>query len=135
VPLGRPTADSTALVASALTGLRRIYRKGYRYAKAGVMLVELQSQDVRQGEFDWGEVADTKKEGEGAGQCVVNSRVIRDRTLLMTAIDDVNRRFGRGALLLGSAGLEGARRPWSMRQERRTPRYTTNWAEIPVVRA
>lgn len=31
----RPTADSTELVASTLAGLRRIYRKGYRYAKAG----------------------------------------------------------------------------------------------------
>ena len=42
MPLLRPTADTGALVGAAVAGLRRIYRKGYRYAKAGVMLLELQ---------------------------------------------------------------------------------------------
>lgn len=137
VPLVRPTADSAALVASALTGLRKIYRKGYRYAKAGVMLVDLQSQDVRQYEFDWGADGDAVDiQRDGAGQCVVNpTGVERDRTLLMSAMDEVNRRFGRGALQLASAGLDGERRPWSMRQERRTPRYTTEWSEMPMVHA
>jgi DNA polymerase V len=133
VPLVRPTADSTELVASALAGLRRIYRKGYRYAKAGVMLVDLQSQDVRQCEFDWDEAVPELR--EGAGQCVVNAAATRDRTMLMATLDDINRRFGRGALQLASSGLDGERRPWSMRQERRTPRYTTSWDEMPVVRA
>ena len=137
VPLLRPTADSAALVASALAGLRRIYRKGYRYAKAGVMLVDLQPQDVRQYEFDWGAEGDAVDiPRDGAGQCVVNAAgVERDRTLRMSAVDEVNRRFGRGALQLASAGLDGARRPWSMKQERRTPRYTTEWSEMPMVRA
>lgn len=137
VPLVRPTADSTELVASALAGLRRIYRKGHRYAKAGVMLVDLQSQDVRQCEFDWGAEDDAvDKLGDGAGQQFVNSTgVTRDRTLLMSAVDELNRRFGRGALHLASTGLDGERRPWSMKQERRTPRYTTHWDEIPIVRA
>lgn len=137
VPLVRPTADSAALVASALAGLRRIYRKGYRYAKAGVMLVDLQPQDVRQYEFDWGADGDSEDIAlDGAGQFVVNATgVPRDRKLLMSAVDEVNRRFGRGALQLASAGLDGERWPWSMRQERRTPRYTTHWDEMPVVRA
>jgi DNA polymerase V len=124
------------LVASALAGLRRIYRRGYIYAKAGVMLVDLQSQDLRQGEFDWGAEEDrSQTPADGAGQCVNATGVARDRTQLMTAMDDVNRRFGRGALHLASAGLDGMRRPWSMKQERRTPRYTTEWDEMPVVRA
>lgn len=136
VPMISPTADSAALVTSALAGLRRIYRKGYRYAKAGVMLVDLQSQDIRQGELDWGTDEDVLQgHGDGAGQCVVNAAVPRDRTQLMTAVDDVNRRYGRGSLHLASAGLEGEQRPWSMKQERRTPRYTTKWDEMPVVRA
>ncbi|MCF8167196.1 MAG: DUF4113 domain-containing protein, partial [Rhodoferax sp.] len=40
-----------------------------------------------------------------------------------------------GTVLMASAGLSGDRRAWSMRQERRTPGYTTCLAEIPVVRA
>lgn len=126
VPLVRPTADTSDLVASALTGLRRIYRKGFRYAKAGVMLVELQPQGQVQGELDLG--ASTSNPNE----CAVGAR---DKTKLMAAVDSVNRRFGRGSLILASAGLEGAQRPWSMRQERRTPNYTTVWNEMPIVRA
>lgn len=33
-----------------------------------------------------------------------------------------------------SAGLAGDKRQWSMKQERRTPGYTTRWEDIPVVR-
>ena len=135
VPLVRPSADSAALVASALTGLRRIYRKGYRYAKAGVMLVDLQSQGVRQFELDWDAQEDVfQGPQEGVGGCV-NASTVRDRTQLMTALDEVNRRFGRGSLKLASAGLDGARRPWSMRQERRSPGYTTHWDDMPIARA
>jgi DNA polymerase V len=36
---------------------------------------------------------------------------------------------------MASAGLDGDRRVWSMKQERRTPAYTTNWADIPVAKA
>jgi DNA polymerase V len=39
VPLRRPTADTAALLEGALRGLRTIYRSGYKFAKAGVMLV------------------------------------------------------------------------------------------------
>lgn len=126
VSMVRPTADSTELVTSALTGLRLIYRKGYRYAKAGVMLIELKSQSLVQGELDL---------GLDDGTAHMNPGVARDKTRLMSAIDAVNRRYGRGSLILASAGLEGGKRPWSMKQERRTPRYTTEWDEMPVVRA
>ncbi|WP_353847712.1 DUF4113 domain-containing protein [Acidovorax sp.] len=50
------------------------------------------------------------------------------------ALDGLNRRYGRGTVLLGSTGLEGDRRRWSMKQERRTPQYTTRWEDMPVVR-
>jgi DNA polymerase V len=53
----------------------------------------------------------------------------------MMTIDDLNERYGRGTLLMASAGLAGNRRVWSMKQERRTPGYTTCWTDIPVVRA
>jgi DNA polymerase V len=56
----------------------------------------------------------------------------------MTAMDALNRRFGRDAVRLGSTAVasQGADlRSWSTRQERRSPRYTTRWAEMPRVRA
>lgn len=121
VPLRRPTDDSLAISQAALTGLSSIYKVGYRYAKAGVMLLELAPADRVQTELDLGE---PECEAGGAG---------RDR--LMTALDAVNHRYGRGTLTLGSAGLAGEERAWSMKQERRTPRYTTRWAEMPMLRA
>jgi DNA polymerase V len=36
---------------------------------------------------------------------------------------------------LASAGLQGDRRVWSMKQERRTPAYTTCLADMPTAKA
>lgn len=117
VPLRQPTADTALIVKSALLGLQVIYRRGFKYAKAGVMLLDLQSDAVVQYELDL-------EPGFGA-----------DKTLLMMALDGINQRYGRGTMKLGSAGLAGERRVWSMRQERRTPGYTTCVEDIPLVKA
>lgn len=58
-----------------------------------------------------------------------------DRSALMQVLDGVSRRYGRGTVQLGSAGLGGSERSWAMRQERRTPGYTTDWEGLAVVRA
>lgn len=57
------------------------------------------------------------------------------RSRLMGVLDGVNRRYGRGTILLASGGLEGASRTWTMRQERMTPQYTTNWDDLATARA
>ncbi|MBK6594065.1 MAG: DUF4113 domain-containing protein [Burkholderiales bacterium] len=58
-----------------------------------------------------------------------------DRTKLKGALNNLIQSFGRGTVLMASAGLAGDRRQWSMKQERRTPGYTTRWADIPLVLA
>jgi DNA polymerase V len=53
-------------------------------------------------------------------------------------MDELNKRLGRDAVRIGSASLasQGADvRVWATRQDRRSPRYTTRWNEMPVVRA
>ena len=60
----------------------------------------------------------------------------RDR--LMVAMDALNNRYGRDSIRLGSTavGSNGADvAVWATRQERRSPRYTTRWDEMPVVSA
>lgn len=117
VQMRRPSADTAVIVAAALAGLRAIYRPGFNYAKAGVMLLDLQPDTVLQGEL--------ALEGDDEP----------DRGRLMTTLDGLNLRYGRGTVLMASAGLAGDKRAWSMKQERRTPGYTTCWVDMPVVRA
>jgi len=116
VPMLQPTSDTGRIVRAACNGLQKIYRQGFRYAKAGVMLVDLGSEVQCQGELD-----------------LEPPEV--DRSRLMAVIDGVNLRYGRGSLAVASAGTVGPARQWSMRQERRTPDYTTKWRDIPIVRA
>lgn len=81
------------------------------------MLLDLQPDSVQQGELAL-EADDTA-----------------ERSTLMKALDGLNARYGRGTVQMASAGLAGERRAWTMKQERRTPGYTTCWADMPIVRA
>jgi DNA polymerase V len=49
---------------------------------------------------------------------------------LMLALDTLNQRFGRGTVKVST---QGAYSDWQMRQERKSPDYTTSWDEIPAV--
>lgn len=117
VPLRRPTADTAHLVHAAALGMRRIYEPGYRMAKAGVMLLDLMPGSVLQAELDL--------EGDDS----------RDRTKLMTALDTLNGRFGKGTVFSASTGGSNHGKDWAMKQERRTPQYTTRWKDVPIARA
>lgn len=114
VPLASPSADTLDLVAVASAVLERIYRPGFAYHKAGVMLSELQPAGARQSDlFD-----DPEQ----------NAR----RQSAMQAMDAVNKKWGRGTLRAAAVGRTQA---WQMRRERLSPAYTTSWAELPVVLA
>jgi len=117
MPLRRPTSDTGALVSAAIAGLKAIFRPGFNYAKAGVMLMDLQADTVSQGELD------------------LENDEAPDHSKLMTTLDGLNQRFGKGTVLMASAGLAGERRAWVMKQERRTPAYTTCWDDIQVAHA
>ena len=129
-PLVRPTQDTAVLVNAALETLKAIYRPGFNYAKAGVMLMDLIPEGFAQGELDWG--ADS----------LSITQATKDRSKVMGAIDSLNTRYGRGTVKLASGGAEHARQiktgmpppGWKMKQQRRTPRYTTHWQELAVVK-
>jgi DNA polymerase V len=50
----------------------------------------------------------------------------------MEVMDAINARFGRGTLQFA---VDGLKKPWAMKSGMRSPRYTTVWSEIPIVRA
>lgn len=112
VALDRPTADSMRLVEAALAGLRRIYRSGYRYQKAGVALSGIAPAGISQGSL----FADSHDSAK-------SSR-------LMSALDGINARMGKGALKLAS---DGVAQRWRMKTGNRSPAYTSNWSELPIV--
>jgi DNA polymerase V len=118
VPLRRPSADTGQLAGAALRGLRSIWKPGYRIHKAGVILLDLQDAGLEQGEL----ALEDDAAAPGA-----------DR--LMAALDRLNDRYGRGTVQLASAGLGGEARAWTMKQQWRTPQYTTRWEDLPVARA
>ncbi|WP_432239887.1 Y-family DNA polymerase [Herbaspirillum robiniae] len=110
IPLPEPTDDLRVIVKAALWGLRRIFRSGILYKKAGVMLMELGEGTARQG-------------------MLFGSGVSRTASApLMDALDGINKRFGRDTLRLASAA--GPHR-WAARFERVTPHYTTDWDALP----
>jgi len=121
VILGQPTADTRSIVGAALAGLERIYQPGYRYAKAGVLLLDFSAAHQHQYTLPLGDTAAPAAlpSGQRSGP-------------LMQVLDDINARYGQGTVRLASTIGSAARR-WPMRQEKRSPRYTTRWQELLVV--
>ena len=114
--LCRPSSNTLDLVATAARGMRAIFKPGYHFMKAGVMLLDLVPEGQEQGELPLDD------DGEASAR-------------LMTAVDAINDRYGQGSIRVASAGVQGEKREFEMRQQLRTPRYTTRWDELPVVRA
>lgn len=115
VPLPEATADTRTLSRWTLRVLKRIYRDGYGYHKAGIALLDIRPRANQQfGLFVPDDHAQTRN----------------DR--LMGTLDAINGRYGRGALRLAAEGVE---KPWQMRRGNLSPRYTTEWDGVAKVRA
>ena len=113
VSISEPTDDSRIFTSAAIAGLRRIYRAGFAYKKCGVMLMELTTKANRQETlFD-----------------DATSRLRSAKT--MAVLDAINNEWGQGTLRVAAAGVT---KRWAMRSDNRSPRYTTQWDELPVAR-
>ncbi|HOO38819.1 MAG TPA: Y-family DNA polymerase [Deltaproteobacteria bacterium] len=108
------TAYTPQLIGYAHTLLERIYRRGPAYRKVGVMLADIVPR---------GQVQMNLFHQPPEGPKEVN---------LMQTVDRINARFGSGTISYAAAGFD---RPWWMRQTRKSPRFTTSWEEIPLVKA
>ena len=112
VPLAEPTDDTRVLTHAALKGLDAIYRTGFRYKKAGVLLTLLSDKNSRQ-------------------STLFEDPVAREKSArLMAAIDAINHTYGRGTVRCGTSGVAQG---WAMRAGNRSPRFTTRWDELPLV--
>ncbi|MBB3938091.1 Y-family DNA polymerase [Aureimonas phyllosphaerae] len=113
VHLPEASNDTLDLVRAAQRGARAIWRDGFRYAKAGIVMNDL----IPTGR---------------APRPLFDARDREQSDALMTAMDVVNARFGRGTIVPAAAGIK---REWQTKFEMRSPRYTTRVAEIPRVSA
>ncbi len=103
------TQNTLSLVKTAKTALGKIYRSGYQYKKAGVILLDISPADRYQRDLFR---EDPREE---------------DDMRLVKAVDMLNAKYGRGTLRLGDQGL---RDKHALRQRRRSRSYTTQWEEL-----
>ena len=107
-----PSSDTRDLNALAMQLLKRIWREGYSYNKAGVMLSDFYSHNTYQpGLFD--EVAKRPNSEK-----------------LMTILDEINK-SGLGRVFLARQGMSNT---WRIKRDHLSPAYTTRWSDIPQVR-
>ncbi|HCI4542632.1 TPA: Y-family DNA polymerase [Klebsiella quasipneumoniae subsp. quasipneumoniae] len=113
VKLLAPTQDSRDIITAATKCLDAIWRDGHRYQKAGVMLGDFYSQGVAQlNLFD-------------------DNAPRQNSEKLMEVLDHLNAKDGRGTLYFAGQGIHSA---WQMKREMLSPRYTTRFSDLPVVR-
>lgn len=103
-----PCSDTGQLIAYAKAGLKEIFKEGYLYKKAGVLLLDLVPSTLEQGHF------------------FVSTETTRsDR--VMQAVDALNNRMGKGTVYFAAQGRNQA---WQALSSLRSPRYTTQWNEL-----
>lgn len=113
IALPMPTADPLLLTRAAHALLPQI-RDGLKYAKAGLMLTDL------------------RPTGNQPPLAPFENR--HEERSIGPLLEDVSRRFGRGSIGLGHAGIKSGL-DWTMKREMQSPRYTTHWDELPLVKA
>ncbi|MHB2240872.1 translesion error-prone DNA polymerase V subunit UmuC [Pseudomonas monsensis] len=108
IELPYPTDDVRLLTKAAVNAVERVFRSGFKYSKAEVMLVNL----CQPGEFTEDLFATTQS---------------AEATNLMTVLDKINERWGRGTLR--SAGVP-INPDWAMRREMMSQSYTTKLDQL-----
>ncbi len=105
-----PTNNSIKIVKRALEGIKKIYRQGYRYKKAGVILYGLTKAKQTRGLLDY-----DRESSES----------------IMNTLDRINERYGSSTIRLASEGVD---KSWSMRRESVSPCYTTRFDDLVEVK-
>ena len=106
------TNNSIEIVKAAISSLESIFKNGYRYQKAGVILSHLCDSNSKENLFS--SIRDEK----------INS--------LMRSIDNTNYRYGRSTLSLASAGVH---KKWNMKRQHSSKIDTADFYSLPTIKA
>lgn len=112
--LVEPSDDTREITRVAKLCLQKIFKPGIHYKKVGVMLVDLRDKNTLQMDLFHSVSSEERVKTSG----------------LMSVVDKINHRYGSQSIKLAA---EGYSKPWAMRQERRSPCYTTRWSDLPLV--
>lgn len=104
------TNSSIEITKFAIDGLKLIFKSGYKYKKAGVILMDFTPENIN--------------------QISIFENTNPKHKAIMEAMDKLNASIGQKKVKLASQALD---RTWKMRQERLSPRYTTKFSEILTV--
>lgn len=110
--LQQPTDDTRDLIEAAHLLLKRIWRDGFRYMKAGVMLSDFYDPGVYQPDL-------------------FNEQVVRINSKQLMAVFDQINHSGKGRIWFAAEGIQ---KQWDMKRQRLSPAYTTRWQDIPLVK-
>lgn len=116
--LPEPTAFTGTIIKGAHYALRRIYDPDLRYEKGGVILVGLVDVSAQQMTLFGGPK---------------QIRRMRKEDALMAAMDDLSLKYGKTTVLFASERASGG--GWESKREQVSPAYTTQWHQLPMVRA
>ena len=112
ITLPEPSNYTPELIRYASFLLRKIYKKGYNYIKAGVLLSNIVPESPVQ------------------LNAFMFNRDHDKRSRIMKTMDNINKTFGRDSLKLASSGIT---QEWAMKRQHISQRYTTNWNELLTV--
>ena len=105
------TNNSIEIVKTAVAILETIFKNGYQYQKAGVMLTGLSNAHDKTNLFS------TEKDDKIQA--------------LMRSIDNTNHRYGRSTLSVASAGVN---KRWNMRRDHSSKIDTADFFSLPTIR-
>jgi DNA polymerase V len=108
-----PGNSTPHFIAVAAECLRKIFKGGYNYKKAGVILTGIVPQHHQQLDL------------------FTTLEEYRHQETLMSLMDHLNWKWGTDTVKYGAAGIQ---QKWRYRQEKRSPNYTTQWDELLTVR-
>lgn len=111
IPFTEPTNSSLHIVRAAREAVRDIFVRGIGYKRAGVIASQITAT-------------------EGAMHSMFDSAKQEQHRRLMQAVDSINRSSGDNTVVVASQGLNAIK----ANSEHRSPRYTTRWEDIPVVK-
>ena len=111
IDLAIPTSNSIELIKNAVKALTDIYKYGYAYQKAGIILSGL--KDANQND-----------------QNLLTPLLENKSKKLMKAIDYTNTKYGRYAISIAQAGLS---KGWKMRREHSSKIDTASFDSLPKI--